>query len=98
MREIEISTLMPLSNDPLSPTCTTFPCPTANWPSVTWKRSGAHVSPSVLATRAPARGFSLTTLLTCLWDPSPSAQETLAVRVQPDRRTKTKEPGFRYTA
>ncbi|CAA6673640.1 unnamed protein product [Spirodela intermedia] len=31
-------------------------------------------------------------------DPSPSAQETPAVRVQPDRRAKTKEPGFRYTA
>ncbi|CAA6657433.1 unnamed protein product [Spirodela intermedia] len=31
-------------------------------------------------------------------DPSPSAQETSAVRVQPDRRAKTKEPGFRYTA
>ncbi|CAA7405427.1 unnamed protein product [Spirodela intermedia] len=31
-------------------------------------------------------------------DPSPSTQETPAVRVQPDRRAKTKEPGFRYTA
>ena len=31
-------------------------------------------------------------------DPSPSAQETPVVRVQPDRRMKTKEPGFRYTA
>ncbi|CAA6666529.1 unnamed protein product [Spirodela intermedia] len=31
-------------------------------------------------------------------NPSPSAQETPAVRIQPDRRTKTKEPGFRYTA
>ncbi|CAA7393097.1 unnamed protein product [Spirodela intermedia] len=31
-------------------------------------------------------------------DPSPSAQETPSVRVQPDRRAKTKEPGFRYTA
>ncbi|CAA6674206.1 unnamed protein product [Spirodela intermedia] len=31
------------------------------------------------------------------WDPSPSAQETPAVRVQPDRRAKMKEPGFRYT-
>ncbi|CAA6667190.1 unnamed protein product [Spirodela intermedia] len=31
-------------------------------------------------------------------DPSPSAQETPAVRVQPDRCTKTKEPGFHYTA
>ncbi|CAA6675722.1 unnamed protein product [Spirodela intermedia] len=32
------------------------------------------------------------------WDPSLSTQETLAVRVQPDRRVKTKEPGFRYMA
>ncbi|CAA7407177.1 unnamed protein product [Spirodela intermedia] len=31
-------------------------------------------------------------------DPSPSAQETPAVRVQLDRRAKTKEPGFHYTA
>ncbi|CAA6674621.1 unnamed protein product [Spirodela intermedia] len=31
-------------------------------------------------------------------DLSPSAQETLAVRVQPNRRAKTKEPGFRYAA
>ena len=31
-------------------------------------------------------------------DTSPSAQETPAVRVQPNRCTKTKEPGFRYTA
>ncbi|CAA6674955.1 unnamed protein product [Spirodela intermedia] len=31
-------------------------------------------------------------------DSSPSVQETPAVRVQPDRRAKTKEPGFRYTA
>ncbi|CAA6674504.1 unnamed protein product [Spirodela intermedia] len=31
-------------------------------------------------------------------DPSPSAQETPAVRVQPDQHAKTKEPGFRYTA
>ncbi|CAA7405648.1 unnamed protein product [Spirodela intermedia] len=31
-------------------------------------------------------------------DPSPSAQETLVVRVQIDRHAKTKEPGFRYTA
>ncbi|CAA6657878.1 unnamed protein product [Spirodela intermedia] len=31
-------------------------------------------------------------------DPSPSAQETSTVRVQPDRRAKTKEPSFRYTA
>ncbi|CAA7399126.1 unnamed protein product [Spirodela intermedia] len=32
------------------------------------------------------------------WDPSPSAQETPAVRVHLDQRVKTKEPGFRYTA
>ncbi|CAA6675070.1 unnamed protein product [Spirodela intermedia] len=32
------------------------------------------------------------------WDPSPSAQETPTIRVQPDRHTKIKEPSFRYTA
>ncbi|CAA7409874.1 unnamed protein product [Spirodela intermedia] len=31
-------------------------------------------------------------------DSSPSAQETPAVRVQPDRRAKMKEPSFRYMA
>ena len=31
-------------------------------------------------------------------DLSPSAQETLAIRDQPDRRAKTKEPGFHYMA
>ncbi|CAA7388522.1 unnamed protein product [Spirodela intermedia] len=31
-------------------------------------------------------------------DSSPLAQETPAVRVQPERRVKTKEPGFCYTA
>ncbi|CAA6673384.1 unnamed protein product [Spirodela intermedia] len=31
-------------------------------------------------------------------DPSPSTQETPVVRVQLDRRSKTKEPGFCYTA
>ncbi|CAA6674881.1 unnamed protein product [Spirodela intermedia] len=31
-------------------------------------------------------------------DPSPSALETPAFRVQPDRRAKMKEPSFRYTA
>ncbi|CAA7396152.1 unnamed protein product [Spirodela intermedia] len=29
--------------------CTTTPCPTASWPLVTWKGSGAHVSLSVQA-------------------------------------------------
>ncbi|CAA6660754.1 unnamed protein product [Spirodela intermedia] len=27
--------------------CTTTPCPTAGWPPVTWKGSGAHVPLSV---------------------------------------------------
>ncbi|CAA7392894.1 unnamed protein product [Spirodela intermedia] len=31
-------------------------------------------------------------------DLSPSAQETPAIRVQPNRSVKTKEPSFRYTA
>ncbi|CAA7407008.1 unnamed protein product [Spirodela intermedia] len=25
--------------------CTTTPCPTAGWPPVTWKGSGAHTCP-----------------------------------------------------
>ncbi|CAA7393267.1 unnamed protein product [Spirodela intermedia] len=29
--------------------CTTTPCPTAGWPPVTWKGSGAHVPLSVQA-------------------------------------------------
>ncbi|CAA6653908.1 unnamed protein product [Spirodela intermedia] len=32
--------------------CTTTPCPTAGWPPVTWKGSGAHVPLSVQAARA----------------------------------------------
>ena len=31
-------------------------------------------------------------------DPPPPDQETIAIRVQPDRRAKTKASGFRYTA
>ncbi|CAA6672009.1 unnamed protein product [Spirodela intermedia] len=31
----------------LSLACTTTPCPTAGWPLVTWKGSGAHVLLSV---------------------------------------------------
>ncbi|CAA7394544.1 unnamed protein product [Spirodela intermedia] len=30
-------------------TCTTTPCPTAGWPLVTWKGSGAHMPLSVQA-------------------------------------------------
>ncbi|CAA6664528.1 unnamed protein product [Spirodela intermedia] len=50
----------------LSLTCTTTPCPTAGWPPVTWKGSGAHVSLSVQAARAPAHGYSPTAFPTCL--------------------------------
>ncbi|CAA6674032.1 unnamed protein product [Spirodela intermedia] len=32
--------------------CTTTPCPTASWPPVTWKESGAHVPLLVQAARA----------------------------------------------
>ncbi|CAA6660773.1 unnamed protein product [Spirodela intermedia] len=46
--------------------CTTTPCPTAGWPPVTWKGSGAHVPLSVQAARAPARGYSPTELSTPL--------------------------------
>ncbi|CAA6674671.1 unnamed protein product [Spirodela intermedia] len=46
--------------------CTTTPCPTAGWPPVTWKGSGAHVPLSVQAARAPARGYSPTELPTPL--------------------------------
>ncbi|CAA6674296.1 unnamed protein product [Spirodela intermedia] len=38
--------------------CTTTPCPTAGWPLVMWKGSGAHVPPSVQAARALTRGYS----------------------------------------
>ncbi|CAA7405391.1 unnamed protein product [Spirodela intermedia] len=50
----------------LSHACTTTPWPTADWPPVTWKGSGAHVPPSVQAARAPARGYSPTALPTRL--------------------------------
>ncbi|CAA6673818.1 unnamed protein product [Spirodela intermedia] len=46
--------------------CTTTPCPTIGWPSVTWKGSGAHVPLSVQAARAPTHGYSPTELPTCL--------------------------------
>ncbi|CAA7409456.1 unnamed protein product [Spirodela intermedia] len=48
---------------------------------------------AALLHRPPTRSSSLDDE----WDPSPSAQETPVVRVQPDRRTKIKEPGLRYT-
>ncbi|CAA6674639.1 unnamed protein product [Spirodela intermedia] len=32
--------------------CTTTPCPTAGWPPVTWKGSGAHVPLSIQASRS----------------------------------------------
>ncbi|CAA7392249.1 unnamed protein product [Spirodela intermedia] len=53
-------------NKSLSHTCMTTPCPTAGWPPMMWKGSGAHVPPSVQAARAPARGYSPTTLPTRL--------------------------------
>ncbi|CAA7409790.1 unnamed protein product [Spirodela intermedia] len=37
----------------LSLTCTTTPCPIANWPLVTWKGSGTHVPLSVQACSSP---------------------------------------------
>ncbi|CAA7407446.1 unnamed protein product [Spirodela intermedia] len=86
--------------------CMTTPCPTAGWPPVMWKGSGVRVpcrSPSQAA-RAPARGLlpdcasDLLAGLAGRRDPSPSAQETTVVQVQPDRRAKMKEPSFHYMA
>ncbi|CAA6675805.1 unnamed protein product [Spirodela intermedia] len=50
----------------LSLVCTTTPCPTAGWPPVTWKGSGAHVPLSVQAAQALTRGYSPTELPTRL--------------------------------
>ncbi|CAA6675660.1 unnamed protein product [Spirodela intermedia] len=46
--------------------CMTTPCPTTDWPPVTWKGSGAHMPLSVQAARAPTRSYSPTALLTRL--------------------------------
>ncbi|CAA7401813.1 unnamed protein product [Spirodela intermedia] len=54
MREINISTLMSLSNDSFFLVCMTTPCPIAGWPLVTWKGSGAHVPPFVLRNPSPS--------------------------------------------
>ncbi|CAA7406985.1 unnamed protein product [Spirodela intermedia] len=50
----------------LSLACTTTPCPTAGWPPVMWKGSGAHMPLSVQAARALACGYSPTELPTHL--------------------------------
>ncbi|CAA6674149.1 unnamed protein product [Spirodela intermedia] len=47
--------------------CMTTPCPIVGWPPMTWKGGGAHVPLSVQATQAPAHGYSLIALPTCLW-------------------------------
>ncbi|CAA7401803.1 unnamed protein product [Spirodela intermedia] len=81
---LSLTTRLPIS---FSLTCTTTLCPTTSWPLVTWKRSGTHVPPSILVTRALVVGPI-----------SISSRETPAVQVQPDQRAKTKEPDFHYTA
>ncbi|CAA6674204.1 unnamed protein product [Spirodela intermedia] len=70
-------------------TCTTTPCPTTSWPLVTWKGSGAHM---------PLSSKPLEPYSDGKWDLSPSTHETQHPSSAADRRTKTKEPGFHYTA